>query len=151
MTDIFDKRKRSKVMSKIRGKDTKPEMFVRNFLHRAGFRFRLHKKTIPGRPDLWLRKYNAAIFVNGCYWHRHRNCQKTTTPDDNASFWKKKFADNVARDERNLEALNHQGIRVLIVWECELKNIMARSRSLPRIVKWLESENQYQEIPVPNH
>ena len=149
MTDVFTKQKRSDVMSKIRGKDTKPEKIVRSYLHRSGFRFRLHKKGVAGRPDLWLRKYNAAIFVNGCYWHRHRGCKDTSNPDDTSGTWQKKFADNIARDERNLAALRHQGIRVLVIWGCELKNEKVRNRSLPKIPKWLKSKSKYREIPPP--
>jgi len=149
MTDVFTKRKRSEVMGRIRGKDTEIELIVRRCLHKAGFRFRLHKKGIPGRPDLWLPKYNAAVFVNGCYWHRHRGCAKSTNPDQNSSKWQKKFADNVARDERNLTALNQQGIRVLVVWGCALENKKIRSRTLVKIPKWLKSKNRYREIPPP--
>jgi DNA mismatch endonuclease (patch repair protein) len=86
MTDVFTEQKRSDVMSKIRGKDTKPEMIVRSYLHRLGFRFRLHRKGAPGRHDLWLPKYNAAIFVNGCYWHRHEKCKYAYTPKQNREF-----------------------------------------------------------------
>jgi len=149
MTDVFTKQKRSDVMSKIRGKDTKPEKIVRSYLHRCGFRFRLHKKGVPGRPDLWLPQYNAAIFVNGCYWHQHRGCKYAYTPKQNRDFWEKKFASNVVRDEENLTALRTDGIRVLVVWECELNTVHVRARTLPKITKWLITQSWYREIPPP--
>ena len=149
MTDVFTKQKRSDVMSKIRGKDTKPEKIVRSYLHRCGFRFRLHKKGVPGRPDLWLPKYNAAIFVNGCYWHRHRDCKYTYMPKQNREFWANKFAANVVRDEENLAALRFDKIRLLVVWECELNNVRVSSRTLPKIAKWLSTKSWYREIPPP--
>lgn len=147
MTDVFTKPKRSDVMSKIRGKDTKPERLVRSYLHCSGFRFRLHKKGVPGRPDLWLPKYNAAVFVNGCYWHRHRGCKLNTSPGTNVSKWQQKFEENVARDERNLKALSDLGIRVLVVWECQLKTKEKAEKTLPRIAKWLMTKSRYREIP----
>jgi len=149
MTDIVDKKTRSRWMAGIRGKDTKPEIRVRSYLHRAGFRFRLHKKGIPGRPDIWLAKHNAAIFVNGCYWHRHRGCRKSTSPKDNKAKWRDKFAATVVRDERNLALLAKHGIRVLVIWECELDAEKRLSKSLPKIAKWLRSKSRYREIPPP--
>ena len=146
MTDVFQKAKRSEVMANIRGKDTKPEMIVRRYLHRAGFRFRLHKKGLPGRPDLWLPKYNAAIFVNGCYWHRHPGCRFAYTPKQNRAFWEEKFESNVVRDKENLVALEAEGIRVLTVWECQLRSIKEREQTLPKISAWLTSRSVRHEI-----
>ena len=108
-------------MSRIRGRNTKPELRIRSLLHRAGFRFRLHKKGLPGRPDIVLAKYRTAIFVHGCFWHRHRGCKNTTTPSTRFDFWQKKFGDNVSRDARNRAELEADGWRVLTVWECELE------------------------------
>lgn len=147
MTDVFTKQKRSDVMSKIRGKDTKPEKLVRSYLHRSGFRFRLHKKGVPGRPDLWLPKYNAAIFVNGCYWHRHRGCKYTTTPKQNRDFWQEKFRSNVVRDEENHARLRRLGVHVLVVWECELNSVSKCQKTLPMISNWIASESKYRQIP----
>lgn len=150
MTDVFTKPKRSDVMSKIRGKDTKPEMIVRSYLHQAGFRFRLHKKGVPGRPDLWLPKYNAAIFVNGCYWHRHRDCKYAYTPKQNRDFWQQRFDSNVVRDKENLATLRTLEVRVLVVWECQLNSVTNCERTLPKISGWLVSKSKYREIPPLN-
>jgi len=147
MADVFTKQKRSAVMSKIRGKDTKPEMIVRSYLHRSGFRFRLHKKGVPGRPDLWLPKYDASIFVNGCYWHRHRGCKYTYLPKQNREFWEKKFASNVVRDEENMANLKQKGVRVLVVWECQLNTQANCERTLPKISGWLTTKSRFREIP----
>ena len=146
MTDVFTKQKRSEVMSRIRGKDTKPELLVRRYLHGLGFRFRLHKKGVPGRPDLWLPKYNAAIFVNGCYWHQHQGCKYAYTPKQNKQFWKAKLESNIARDLENLAKLKSHGIRVLVVWECQLNSIKAREQTLPKISAWVTSSNNKHEL-----
>ena len=150
MTDVFSAQKRSEVMSRIRGKDTKPEIIVRRYLHGLGFRFRLHKKGIPGKPDLWLPKYNAAIFVNGCYWHRHPGCRLAYTPKQNRAFWEEKFESNMLRDKENLAALQAKGIRVLVVWECQLKTVRAYERTLPKISAWLKTQSLYRELPPPS-
>jgi DNA mismatch endonuclease (patch repair protein) len=120
MADILTKERRSWNMSRIRGKDTRPEKHLRSLLHAAGFRFRLHMKELPGRPDIVLPRYRTAIFVHGCYWHRHSSCRLATTPSSNREFWLEKFAGTVARDKRNREALEAAGWTVLTVWECEL-------------------------------
>lgn len=120
MADIVDKATRSRMMSAIKGKDTKPEMMVRRFLHACGFRFRLHRKDLPGKPDIVLPKYKVVIFVHGCFWHRHKGCPKATTPATNVDRWKTKFDDNVARDARNQAALREAGWDVIVVWECEI-------------------------------
>lgn len=117
--DVVDQVTRSRMMSGIRGKDTKPELIVRSFLHRAGLRFRLHVK-LPGKPDLVLRKYRTAIFVHGCFWHRHEDCRYATTPASNAKFWREKFAGNVQRDAQVKRQLEEQGWRVEVVWSCQL-------------------------------
>lgn len=121
MADIVDRATRSRMMSGIRGRNTRPEMAVRRHLHAAGLRFRLHRKDLPGKPDIVLPRHKVAIFVHGCFWHRHAGCPKATTPSSNVEFWQKKFADNVARDVRDRAALEALGWRVLVVWECELK------------------------------
>jgi DNA mismatch endonuclease (patch repair protein) len=107
------------MMSGIRGKNTKPEIIVRSFLHRAGLRFRLHAK-LPGRPDLVLPKHHAAVFVHGCFWHRHQGCRYTATPANNAAFWEEKFAANVSRDKKVTRQLEELGWRVLVIWSCQL-------------------------------
>ena len=121
MADRISAEHRSWNMSRIRGKDTKPEIVLRSLMHRAGFRYRLHDKRLPGKPDLVLPKYRTAIFVNGCYWHRHEGCPKATTPKTNAAFWTKKFEDTVERDARKESELIECGWRVITVWECMLE------------------------------
>jgi DNA mismatch endonuclease (patch repair protein) len=109
-------------MSRIRGKDTKPEKVLRSLLHRGGFRFRKHVTTLPGKPDIVLPRYRAAILVHGCYWHRHAGCKYATTPATNAEFWTKKFVGTVERDQKAEEALRALGWRVFTVWECDLRS-----------------------------
>jgi DNA mismatch endonuclease (patch repair protein) len=117
--DVVDRATRSRMMSGIRGKDTKPELAVRSFLHRAGLRFRLHAR-LPGKPDLVLPRYKTVVFVHGCFWHRHEGCRYATTPASNAGFWQEKFAGNVQRDARVKGQLEDAGWRVETVWACQL-------------------------------
>ena len=136
MVDIVDAETRSRMMRNIRGKDTKPELLLRRGLHARGFRYRLHHKGLPGRPDLVFPKYRAAAFVHGCFWHRHPGCPKATTPATRVDFWQNKFAENTARDRRHIDQLQEAGWRVLVVWECEL----ARSSigaTVNRVSDWL--------------
>ncbi|WP_240532771.1 MAG: very short patch repair endonuclease [Nitratireductor rhodophyticola] len=109
-------------MSRIRGKDTQPELLLRRLLHSAGFRFRLHVSGLPGKPDIVLRKHRTVIFVHGCFWHRHEGCAGATTPKTRAGFWQEKFRRTVERDRQKTIELERAGWRVLIVWECELKS-----------------------------
>ena len=117
--DRISSEKRSWNMSRIKSKDTTPERIVRSFLHRNGFRFRLHVKDLPGKPDIVLPKYKTVIEIRGCFWHRHKGCKDATTPSTNAEFWQKKFAENVARDKRTEQELKKLGWNVIVVWECE--------------------------------
>ena len=129
--DTLSKAERSWNMAKIRGKDTGPERAVRSLLHRAGYRFRLHVKDLPGKPDIVLPKYHAVIFVHGCFWHRHRNCKMASIPKTHRKFWADKFARNVANDRKHLRQLRRLGWKVLVVWECQLRhpdNVLARLR-----------------------
>lgn len=119
--DVLTPEQRKKNMTAIKGRNTKPEMLVRRVLFARGFRFRIHRKELPGNPDIVLRKYKTVIFVNGCFWHRHENCKYASTPAANAAFWQKKFRENVARDLRNCELLRKMGWNVVIIWECQLK------------------------------
>jgi len=119
--DVVDSATRSRMMSGIRSKDTKPEMTVRKYLHAKGFRYRLHTRDLPGSPDLVLPKYRTAIFVHGCFWHRHPGCRYTTTPASNVERWAQKFKANTERDARKQAALEEAGWRVIVVWECELR------------------------------
>lgn len=120
MVDVVDKQTRSRMMAGIKGANTKPEMLLRKALHARGFRYKLHDRKLPGRPDIVLPRWRVAIQVHGCFWHRHPGCPKTTTPGTNSGFWEVKFAANVARDTTNVDALLAMGWRVLIVWECAI-------------------------------
>lgn len=106
------------MMASIKGRDTIPERIVRSHLHRAGLRFRLHQRALPGRPDIVLPRWKVAIFVHGCFWHRHEGCSQAATPSSNVEFWRRKFRENVERDARNRAALRRAGWRVFTVWEC---------------------------------
>jgi len=117
--DRISKEHRSWNMSRIRSKDTSPEMRVRSFLHCAGFRFRLHVKNLPGSPDIVLPKHRTVIFVHGCFWHRHGGCKYAYVPKSNIEFWESKFKANVERDKRNIADLEHLGWSVEVIWECE--------------------------------
>ena len=119
--DVVDLAKRSEMMAGIKSKNTRPEMVVRKFLHSQGFRYRLHSRKLPGSPDLILPKYKIAIFVHGCFWHRHVGCKYATNPSSNAERWAAKFHGNIERDAKNEVALRALGWSVLIVWECELR------------------------------
>ncbi len=121
MVDSLTAERRSWNMSRIRGRNTGPELRLRSLLHRAGFRFRLHAKHLPGRPDVVLPKYRTAIFVHGCFWHRHSGCRNATMPSTRREFWQKKFEGNVGRDVHNQAMLEAGGWTVVIIWECELK------------------------------
>jgi DNA mismatch endonuclease (patch repair protein) len=111
---------RSALMGRVKSKDTRPEIRVRSYLHRKGFRFRLHQKHLPGCPDLTFPKYRTVVFVHGCFWHRHKGCKKAGLPKTRRQFWKKKLTLNAERDRRNQEALRAAGWKVLTAWECTL-------------------------------
>ena len=119
MKDKLTKERRSWNMGRIRGRDTKPEMVVRSLLHWMGYRFRLHGRKLPGRPDIVLPKHKTVIFVHGCFWHRHRQCKNCTTPTNRRVFWVTKLEGNAERDRKHLRSLRKLGWRVLVVWECE--------------------------------
>ncbi|MEY2168550.1 MULTISPECIES: very short patch repair endonuclease [unclassified Rhodanobacter] len=119
MTDIVDRATRSRMMSGIRGCDTKPEVIVRKYLHAHGLRYRIAPKNLPGKPDIVLPKYRTVVFVHGCFWHRHPRCRYATTPATNKLFWMEKFKTNTARDRRVQRQLRSDGWRILVVWECQ--------------------------------
>lgn len=121
MSDIFSKEKRSQIMSNISGKETKPEIAVRSFLFRKGFRFRKNLKKLPGTPDIVLTKYKTTILLHGCFWHGH-NCKKGARPTSNTEFWNTKIQKNIDRDKKVEADLKHLGWNVIIIWDCELKN-----------------------------
>ena len=132
-------------MAGIRGQDTQPEMTVRRALHAAGFRYRLHVPSLPGRPDLVLPKHSAVCLIHGCYWHRHPGCPYATTPATRTGFWKQKFRSNVERDDRQRRQLQDLGWRVAVVWECALKRKTADT-ALARLIRWLPTEAPTMEI-----
>ncbi len=120
---------RSALMSRVKAKDTKPELCVRRLAHGLGYRYRLHRRDLPGSPDLVFPGRRKALFVHGCFWHRHQGCRTTTMPKTRAKFWQRKFDDNVRRDERVIAALRDLGWDVLVVWECETsdENLLRRT------------------------
>ncbi len=123
--DIWSKQKRSEVMSKIRGKNTKPELILRSQLFRHGFRFRIHQKNLPGKPDIVLAKYKTAIFVHGCFWHYHKDCKEGRIPSTNSKFWQEKLLKNIEKDEKHIVELKEMEWKVIVVWECEIeKNLV---------------------------
>src|SRR5690625_4442766 len=121
MTDVVDTKTRSRIMSRIGGKDTRPEMLTRQGLHRLGFRYSLHDRKLPGRPDLVLKKYRAAVFVHGCFWHRHDGCRYATPPGARAAFWLQTLPGSAVRDRSTQSGLRALGWRVLLIWDCALK------------------------------
>lgn len=146
MADIVDKATRSRMMSGIRSRNTRPEMKVRSALHRAGFRFRLHVAGFAGKPDLVFPKHHAVLFVHGCYWHRHEGCRIASTPSTNREFWVGKFAANVTRDRQATKALLAAGWRVAVVWECATRKLPAESIA-SHIGEWLQIGGATLEIP----
>ena len=122
---------RSEVMARVQSKDTGPELAVRSAAHQAGFRFRLHNRSLSGRPDLVFARMSVAVFVNGCFWHGHK-CKDASLPKSNAEYWKSKIGGNLARDKRNVSALRRQGWRVVVLWTCRLENGIKRLLALLR-------------------
>jgi len=138
MVDRVSEEKRSWIMSRVGSRDTKPEIIVRRFLHAKGFRYRLHNKNIIGKPDLSNQKRKIAVFVNGCFWHRH-GCKRTTTPETNKEFWLEKFNKNIKRDRENIKTLKKDNWTVIVVWECEIKELESNTELnelLKRVKKW---------------
>lgn len=121
MADVLTQQKRSEVMSKIRSKNTKPELIVRRFLFAQGFRFRLHQETLPGRPDIILKKFNSIVFVNGCFWHGHDNCKHFNMPQSRLEYWVPKIKKNISKDLEVKKQLRKLGWNVFTIWECQLK------------------------------
>ena len=156
MTDRVDKKTRSKMMSAVRSKDTKIETLIRKCLFARGFRYRLHSQSLPGKPDIVFPKYSAVTFIHGCFWHLH-GCARSTVPDSRREWWLKKLQDNKIRDGKNLEKLQLNGWRVLIVWECSVRRTgMKRDEALAtvcqRAAEFLQSDREFLEIsgPLPN-
>lgn len=141
--DIWSKEKRSEVMSKIRSKNTKPEIYLRSWLHCQGFRFRIHRKDLPGKPDIVLPKFRSVIFVHGCFWHYHTACNEGRIPDTNSNFWQTKLSKNIERDLKHQAALQALDWRVIVIWECELEGKARRMETLENLIKTIRSHEQH--------
>ena len=128
MADVHDKATRSKNMAAIKGKNTKPEILVRKFLHAQGFRFRLHDKKLPGKPDIVLPKYKTVIFIHGCFWHGHKNCKYFVVPKTRTEWWLNKINSNIANDTKAVRALKKESWKIIHLWECDLKPANAEKR-----------------------
>ena len=139
MSDILNKEQRHKCMSNVRNKNTKPEIMVRKFLFSHGFRFRINKKELPGKPDIVLPKYKTIIFVNGCFWHGHENCKHATLPVTNHEFWETKISINKARDKEVRERLTNEGWRIIDIWQCQLKP-KTKEQTLDNLISILKDE-----------
>lgn len=150
MADIVSPEKRSQNMSAIRSKNTKPEVYLRKLLFAQGYRYRIADKSVPGHPDIFLRKYNTAIFVNGCFWHRHPGCKYAYTPKSRVEFWQKKFDDNVRRDSVVKAELLEHGIKLLTVWECAIRRMqrdkIEEERALAKIIFFIKLNEKNAEI-----
>jgi DNA mismatch endonuclease (patch repair protein) len=138
MADIYSKTKRSDIMSKISGVETKPEIIVRKFLFSKGFRFRKNVKNIQGKPDIVLAKYKTIIFIHGCFWHGH-NCKRGKLPVTNYQFWKEKIEKNIKRDNRNVFDLKEKGWNIIVVWQCEISNKEERECRLMNLIREITS------------
>ncbi len=138
MSDIYSKSKRSDIMSKISGKETKPEILVRKHLFSEGFRFRKNVKDLPGKPDIVLPKYKTIVFIHGCFWHGH-TCKRGALPETNQEFWKEKIEKNVERDNRNISELKAKGWNVIVIWQCEIKNAELQNIRLKHLSQEISS------------
>ena len=139
MADVHSTAQRSFNMSRIRGKDTKPELTVRSLVHQMGFRFRLHRRDLPGTPDLVLPRHDKVIFVHGCYWHMHRCRYGRVVPKTNTEFWQTKRTGNVARDRKNARRLRNAGWKILVIWECWTRE--PEEKVIPRLEKFLQPDH----------
>lgn len=135
MSDVFSKRKRSEIMRRVKGRNTTPELEVRSILHSTGLRFRINFKTLPGKPDIVLRKYNTVIFVNGCFWHGHTNCKHASLPKSNTEYWQRKIFGNRDRDLKNVKVLRKMGWNVIQLWECKIPKLVSDHRKRGLLIK----------------
>ena len=145
MTDVHKQEVRSYIMSQIKSKDTKPEMIVRMFLFKKGYRYRLHVNSLPGNPDIVLQKYKTIIFVNGCFWHAHKNCKLNKLPKSKTEYWTPKILGNVERDSKNELYLRKDGWNVITIWECELSRAN-KSKTLTGLLRYLKKVDKKHEI-----
>ena len=150
MADIKTPEERSQNMAKIRSRNTKPEIWLRKKLFSLGYRYRNNVNNVPGHPDIWLKKYNTAVFVHGCFWHRHNGCKYAYTPKSRAEFWSDKFNKNINRDKTVRAYLLEQNIKILIVWECTLKKMQKHpddeAEILIRITRFFSSTEMFLEL-----
>lgn len=146
MTDIVPPATRSRMMAGIRGKNTAPELAVRKALFAAGLRFRLHRKDLPGRPDIVLGRRRIAIFVHGCFWHQHAGCRNAKMPATNREFWTEKLLANVRRDQRAVCELQNAGWRILIVWECSVRSTKDKPLLQTELTAWIDGTATYGEL-----
>jgi DNA mismatch endonuclease, patch repair protein len=135
MADHLSPSQRSRVMARIHGRNTQPELAIRSIVHRMGYRYRLHVRALPGCPDLVFPKYKAAMFVHGCFWHQHRNCPRARKPRSNIAFWSRKLSKNALRDRRHLKALQELGWKTLVIWQCEIKNFEKVAKTVRRFLR----------------
>ncbi len=150
MADIKSPEERSQNMAKIRSRDTKPEEYVRKLLFSRGYRYRKNVNHVPGHPDAWLAKYNTALFVHGCFWHRHAGCKYAYTPKSRVEFWETKFLKNIERDAVVKNQISERKIRTLVIWECTVKKMMKSEETqeavLQKTIHFLESDVQTCEL-----
>ena len=150
MADTMTPEQRSRCMSAVKGKDTKPEMIVRRYLFSKGLRFRLHVRSLPGNPDIVLPKYKTVVFINGCFWHGHEGCKYYRLPKSNVEFWESKITNNKSRDVQNEIKLKELGWRVIRIWECEIRRVQDREQSLEKLYhQILRKPSRYDENEVP--
>lgn len=139
MADIKSPEERSRNMARIRSKDTKPEEYIRKKLYAMGYRYRKNSSAVFGHPDIWMPKYNVAIFVNGCFWHRHENCKYAYEPKSRIDFWTNKFKRNIVRDEEVRKKLQLEGKRILIIWECGINNMIKSDQTDKEILSKMDA------------
>ena len=147
MPDKFSKETRSRMMSGIKNKNTRPEIMIRQVLFRNGFRYRLHNGKLPGKPDIILKKHMAVIFIHGCFWHKH-SCRYFVWPKSNTEFWKKKINGNKLNDQKVIKELQSMGYRICIFWECVTRDNELFLKAIKRLVKWLAGKNKFLELSI---
>ena len=150
MADRITPEQRSRNMQHVHGKNTKPEVYIRRLLFSEGYRYRIHSSRVPGHPDIWMKKYNTAIFVHGCFWHRHKGCKYASEPATNSEFWSTKFIRNITRDMEVKNLLLEKRIKCLVIWECTIKE-MHRSQEkeksvIMEIERFLNASEVFEEL-----
>ena len=150
MADRITPEQRSRNMQQVHGKDTKPEVYIRRLLFSDGYRYRIHSNHVPGHPDIWMKKYNTAIYVHGCFWHRHEGCKYASVPSSNSEFWNDKFMKNITRDQEVKKSLSKKNIKCLVIWECTIKDMhksLEKEKSVLReIESFLNKSDSYKEL-----